>query len=458
VSESSGFPERFLWGAATSAYQVEGSPLADGAGPSIWHRFSHTPGRTLGGAAADVASDHYRRWREDVDLMGKLGLQAYRMSLAWSRILPAGRGRVNPAGLDFYRRLVDRLLERGITPMVTLYHWDLPAALDDRGGWLNPDVADWFAEYARVAFDALADRVPLWATLNEPWVICHDGYVSGCNAPGHVNLWEAPRVAANLLRAHAAGLECYRAGGWNGKIGLVVNLEPKEAASDSAEDREAAERADVYFNRQYLDPVFFGRWPEGLATLFGAAWPEDADRDLERIARPIDWLGINYYTRKVVRHDDAVWPDRARPVEVPHAIHTETGWETHAPSFTRALRWASERYGRLPTYVTENGAAFPDPPRATGSRVDDPQRVLYLREHLRAARAAIEAGVDLRGYFVWSLMDNLEWSSGYSKRFGIVHVDFETLARTPKASALWYREVVRTNGAAVETPLPAVPG
>ena len=453
MKEPAGFPERFLWGAATSAYQIEGSPLADGAGPSIWHRFSHTPGRTLAGARADVACDHYRRWRADVDLMKELGLRSYRLSLAWARILPEGRGRVNRAGLDFYRRLVDALLERGITPMVTLYHWDLPAALDDRGGWLNPEVAEWFGEYARVAFDALGDRVPLWATLNEPWVISHDGYVSGCNAPGHVNLWEAPRVAVNLMRAHASAVERYRAGGFDGKIGLVVNLEPKDPASESAEDREAVERADVYFNRQYLDPVLLGRWPDGLAELFGDAWPEDADRDLERIARPIDWLGINYYTRKVVRHDPSVWPDGARGVKVP-GIHMETGWEFHAPGLTRTLRWVTERYGRMPIYVTENGAALPDPPQAAGGRVDDPLRVRYLREHLLAARDAIAAGVDLRGYYVWSLMDNLEWSAGFTKRFGIVHVDFETLERTPKESAYWYREAVRTHGASIEAPLP----
>ena len=451
------FPDGFLWGVSTSAFQIEGSPLADGAGPSIWHRFSHPPGRTIAGAAADVACDHYRRWREDVELMSELGLQSYRLSLAWSRILPEGRGRVNQPGLDFYRRMIDALLDRGVTPMVTLYHWDLPAALDDRGGWLNPDSAEWFADYAGVVFEALGGLVPLWATLNEPWVICHDGYVTGCNAPGHVNLWEAPRVAANLLHAHASALERYREGGWKGKIGIVINLEPKEPASPSDEDQKATERADVYFNRQYLDPLFLGRWPDGLAEMFGEAWPKDQDRDLDRVALPIDWLGINYYTRRVVRHDDTVWPDRARGVKMPGAIYSETGWEMHAPGLTRTLIGVTERYGRMPIYVTENGAAFPDPPRLEGGRMDDPLRVRYLREHLRAAREAIGGGVDLRGYYVWSLMDNLEWSAGFTKRFGVVHVDFETLVRTPKQSALWYRDVVRTNGASIETRLGVEP-
>jgi beta-glucosidase len=448
------FPDGFLWGAASSAYQVEGSPLADGAGPGIWHRFSHTPGRTAGGPEADVACDHYRRWREDVALMKTLGLGAYRFSISWARVLPEGRGRVNAKGLDFYRRLVDALLAAGILPNATLYHWDLPAALDDRGGWLNPDVAEWFADYARVLFDALGDRVPMWATLNEPGVICHDGYVTGEIAPGHVNLWEAPRVARNLLRAHGAGVRVFRASGARGRIGIVVSLGPRDPAGASVEDAAAAQRADVYVNRQYMDPLFEGRWPEGLAELFGEAWPSDADDGLEPARERVDWLGVNYYTRKVVRDDPAAWPDRARPVRVERATHTETGWEVHPASFERCLLWVRDRVRTLPVYVTENGAAFADPPTPAHGRVDDPRRVHYLREHLRAARRAVEAGLDLRGYFVWSLMDSLEWTAGFGPRFGIVHVDYATLRRTPKASALWYREVIRTNGTSLAAPLP----
>ena len=444
-----GFPNDFLWGAATSAYQIEGSPLADGAGPSIWHRWSHTPGRTRSGAGADVACDFYRRWESDVELMAQLGLQGFRLSLSWSRLLPEGTGRVNPRGLDFYARVIDRLLERGIAPNVTLYHWDLPVALDDRGGWLNPDVAEWFAEYASVAFEAFGDRVPMWATLNEPWVVCHDGYVSGCNAPGHVNLYEAPRVAVNLMRAHGAGVDAFRASGAKGRIGLVVNLAPIDPASDAPEDVEAAARCDTYFNRQYLDPALKGRWPERLPAIYGDAWPAHADRDLKRIAQPIDWVGINYYTRRVVAHDPAGWPDGIRSVLPKGALATETGWEVHAPSFTRIVNWVTERYGRLPLYVTENGAAFADPPAATNGRVDDPLRVEYLRTHLDALKDAIAAGADVRGYYVWSLLDNLEWSSGFTKRFGIVHVNFETLERTVKASGEWYRDAIRGAGAPV---------
>lgn len=446
------FPDGFVWGAATSAYQIEGSPLADGAGPSIWHRFSHTPGRTVSGAGADVACDHYRRWESDIELMRELGLQSYRLSLSWSRILPEGRGRVNPAGLDFYARLIDRLLAVGIMPNVTLYHWDLPAALDDHGGWLSPDSPRWFADYAEVCFRALADRVPMWSTLNEPWVIAHDGYVLGGNAPGHRNLFEAPRVSHHLLLAHAAGVERYRAIGRH-KIGLVVNLEPKDPATPSAEDVAATRRAHVYFNEQYLDPVFFGRYPEELPALFGEGWPAPETEEVARIAQPIDFLGINYYTRKVERNDPELWPTRARGVRVPGAIYTETDWEMHPASLTRVLLWVRERYGDVPLYITENGAAIADPPTAEGGVLDDPLRVRYLHEHLRACREAMRRGVDLRGYYAWSLMDNLEWSSGFSKRFGLIHVNFDTQQRTIKRSGHWYREVIRSNGAVLEEPV-----
>jgi len=445
MSDRRKFPGEFLWGAATSAYQVEGAPLADGAGPSIWHRFSHTPGRIRTGETADVACDHYHRWAEDVDLMRDLGLKSYRFSLSWSRILPEGRGQVNPRGLDFYSRLIDRLLEASIVPMVTLFHWDLPAALDDRGGWLNPDIRYWFADYARVAFEALADRVPLWATINEPWVIAHDGYWTGCNAPGHRNAFELPRVAHHVLCAHAAAVQVYRTH-WKKQIGLVVNLEPKYPISSMAVDAAAVERADVYFNQQYLDPVFLGRYPAGLPALFGDAWPEHSSEDLDFIAQPIDFLGVNYYTRKVVRHDDGVWPDRAGPVSVSGATYTETDWEIYPEGLTRVLLWIRDRYGDVPLFVTENGAAIADPAPGADGMIHDAVRVAYLREHVDAMHDAMRQGVDVRGYYVWSLLDNFEWGGGFSKRFGIVHVDFETLRRSPKASALFYLDLIRAQG------------
>jgi beta-glucosidase len=442
------FPDAFLWGAATAAYQVEGSPLADGAGPSIWHRFAHSPGRVKDGDTGDAACDHYRRWGEDVRLMRELGLSAYRFSVSWSRVLPRGKGAVNDKGLDFYRRLVDGLLAHGIQPLITLYHWDLPAALDDRGGWLNPDVAEWFADYARVLFRALDDRVEMWTTLNEPWVVTDGGYLHGALAPGHRNLFEAPIASHNLMRAHAAAVAAYRAEGRH-RIGLVVNIEPKVAATDRPEDLAATARADAYMNRQYLDPVFFGRYPDELREIFGDAWPEISEEDLQRIRRPVDFLGVNYYTRTVTRHDPTALPVRAgRVVQRRHA-YTETDWEVYPQGLTDTLVWIRERYGDVPLYVTENGAAFYDPPVALADPHPDPLRVAYLRDHLRAAHQAIERGVDLRGYFVWSLLDNFEWSLGYAKRFGIVHVDFATQKRTRKQSARFYAEVIRTQGGAL---------
>jgi len=438
------FPQGFLWGSATSAYQIEGSPLADGAGPSIWHRFVRTPGMVKDGDTGDVACDHYRRYRDDVALMRSLGLKAYRFSIAWARVLPEGKGRVNAAGLDFYDRLVDTLLENGIEPLATLYHWDLPAALDDRGGWLNPDIAGWFAEYASVVYRKLDGRVKKWATLNEPWVVTDGGYLHGALAPGHRNRFEAPIASHNLMRAHGAAVKAYRAEGKH-QIGLVVNLEPKYPASDSAEDRAAVRRADAYMNRQYLDPVFKGAYPAELEEIFGEAWPTWPAEDFSLIRQPIDFLGVNYYTRNVTRHDANSWPLRASPVRQ-NATYTETGWEVFAQGLTDTLTWVRDRYGNPPVYITENGSAFYDPPEVEGETLDDPLRVDYMRKHLCAVHAAIAQGCDIRGYMAWSLLDNLEWSLGFSKRFGIVHVDFATQKRTPKASARLYADVVASNG------------
>jgi beta-glucosidase len=448
VSGGLRFPEGFLWGAATSAYQIEGSPLADGAGPSNWHRFSRTPGNTRGGHTGDVACDHYRRWAEDVALLGEMGVGAYRFSIAWARVFPEGTGRVNRAGIDFYARLVDALLARGIAPVPTLYHWDLPAALDDRGGWANPDVAEWFAEYAEEMFRVLGDRVETWTTINEPWVVMHAGHLTGDHAPGHRSLYEAPRVTHNLLRAHAGAVRAFRAEA-RGRIGLVVNLEPKYAATDAPADVAARARAEAYMNRQYLDPVFLGRYPDELRAMFGDAWPERADREAAALAEPIDFLGINYYTRAVVRDDPSAPPVCEGRVPQERHAHTEMGWEVHAPALTDVLVWVKERYGDVPLYVTENGAAFYDPPTADGDVVEDPLRTAYLRDHLRAAHEAIRRGVDLRGYFAWSLLDNFEWSEGYAKRFGLVHVDFQTQKRTPKRSFRFYADVVRSHGEAL---------
>lgn len=440
-----GFPRNFLWGAATSAYQIEGSPLADGAGPSNWHLFSHTAGRTENGETGDTACDHYRLWRSDIALMRDLGLQAYRFSIAWSRILPRGTGAVNASGLDFYERLVDGLLAAGIQPLPTLYHWDLPAALDERGGWRNRDSADWFAEFAAAVFRRLGDRVRRWATLNEPWVVVDAGYVHGTHAPGLQDLAAAPHATHNLLRAHGQAVRCFRAQG-RGEIGIVVNLEPKDPASGSPADLAAVRRADAYMNRQYLDPLLRGAYPAEMAEIFGDRWPDFPAEDFALIGEPIDFLGLNYYTRTVNRHDPQAAPVAAAPVRQAGAVYTELDWEVHPQSLRRVLLWLKERYGNLPIYITENGAAFADPEPGQGGRVADSARVDYLRRHLLAVREAIASGVDVRGYFAWSLLDNFEWACGYGKRFGLVQVDFTTQRRTPKDSARFYREVILTNG------------
>ena len=441
------FPRDFLWGCATSSHQIEGSTTADGAGESIWDRFARTPGRIANGDSGAVTTDHYRRMREDVALMRDLGLNAYRFSIAWGRVLPEGRGRVNAAGLGFYERLVDALLAAGITPMATLYHWDLPAALDDRGGWLNPDIAHWFADYTAVCIKALDDRVPLWATINEPWVVADGGYMHGVLAPGHRSLDEAAIAAHQLLRAHAHGVQAYRSLGRN-KIGLVVNIEPKHLPPDPNDaDRHAQKLAHAYMNRQYLDPALHGRYPDELREIFGASWPDWPAAEVEALKVPIDFLGLNYYTRSVVRHDPQGWPVAARSARQVGAIYTETGWEVHPPSLTETLLWLHEHYGGLPLYVTENGAAFYDPPAAIDGRIDDPLRMHYLQTHTAAVGEAIARGADVRGYLAWSLLDNLEWAHGFGKRFGLVHVDFATLKRTPKASARWYAQFIATQRA-----------
>lgn len=439
------FPENFLWGAATAAYQIEGSPLADGAGPSIWQRFAHTPGMTENGDTGDVACDHYRRYADDVAMMKGMGMQAYRFSTAWARIFPEGTGQVNAAGLDHYDRLVDALCEAGIAPLVTLYHWDMPAALDDRGGWLNPDSANWFADYAMAMARRLDDRVYSWTTLNEPWVVTDGGYLHGALAPGHRSPYECVIASHNLMRAHGAAVQALRTVTAK-PVGLVVNIEPKYPASDNAADVAATARAEAYMNRQYLDPIFHKRYPAQMAEIFGDAWQTWPTEDFDLIAQPIDFLGINYYTRNVVRDAPDVWPQRVAPVTQDHATYTTTGWEVYAQGLTDTLLWVKANYGAIPLYVTENGSAFYDPPKLPENGiVSDPLRVDYLSKHLKAVHAAIDQGVDVRGYMAWSLMDNLEWSLGYSRRFGIVHVDFETQVRTLKDSARFYAQVIAAN-------------
>jgi beta-glucosidase len=440
------FPPNFLWGVATSSYQIEGSVNEGGRGESIWDRFSRSPGKVLNGDTGDVACDHYHRWPEDVELMAELGVKAYRFSIAWPRIFPDGGTDLNRAGLDYYERLVDALLQRGIAPCPTLYHWDLPQALQERGGWTNRDVVDRFAHYAETMFRALGDRVRLWMTHNEPWVASFLGHFEGKHAPGMTDLQAALRAAHHILLSHGDAVHAFRTTRGHGAIGIVLDLHPIRAVSDSEADRRAARAADGYRNRWFLDPVLRGRYPDDLGPTwdrFGAGVDFVEAGDLERISAPIDFLGVNYYFPERIRAARAGlgWSVAEREPATPT---TAMGWEVDPSGLAALLLRLRDDYGPMPVYVTENGASFAD--ELTAGAVHDPERIDYLRRHFGAAHDALVAGVDLRGYFVWSLLDNFEWSFGYSQRFGIVYVDYGTLERIPKDSYHFYREVIATNG------------
>ncbi|MCL6432125.1 MAG: beta-glucosidase [Anaerolineae bacterium] len=441
------FPNGFVWGAATASYQIEGAANEDGRGESIWDRFSHTPGNVLNGDTGDVADDHYHRWPQDIALMQSLGLKAYRFSIAWPRIIPDGIGAVNAAGLDFYDRLVDGLLAAGIEPFVTLYHWDLPQALQDRGGWPNRDSVAWFADYVAVVSRRLSDRVRYWITHNEPWVVAFAGHLMGVHAPGIRDPKAALQAAHHLLLSHGQAVSILRRNG-NGatRVGITLNLNWVDPASDQPADIEAARRQDGYVNRLFLDPVFKGSYPSDFMELCGDLAPRIEEGDLQQISAPIDFLGVNYYSRSVVADDPNIPILRARAVLPPEAEYTEMGWEVYPEGLYRLLRRLHEDYAPAAIYITENGAAFAD--RVEDGRVHDERRVAYLREHFVAAWRAIQQGVPLRGYFVWSLLDNFEWAYGYSKRFGIVYVDYATQERILKDSALFYRDVIAANGLA----------
>lgn len=439
----------FLWGAATAAYQIEGAANAGGRGASIWDVFTHTPGKTSKGDTGDIACDHYHRWREDVSLMRDLRLGAYRFSIAWPRVMPLGRGRVNAAGLDFYERLVDALRGANIEPMVTLYHWDLPAALQDQsGGWEHPDSPNWFCDYARVVLDRLADRVHYWITLNEPWCSVDGGYFSGEHAPGIQDRPLGYRVGHNLLRAHAYAVAAYRAHRHGrGRISFALNTSYSEPASDSPTDRDAAQRAMLDFAGWFADPAWFGDYPALLRDRLGALLPAFTTEDSRLLRRSMDFLALNYYFGDIVRHAPGQGAMEYSRQYDPTAARTEMGWPVTPDLLRKLLHWLSRRYQGLPVYITENGAAMPDRADLDGY-VEDADRIGYLRDHLNAVEQARAEGVDVRGYFVWSLMDNLEWSHGFSKRFGLIGVDRGTLKRTIKASGRWYAAFVEAAGAA----------
>jgi beta-glucosidase len=444
------FPADFLWGAATAAYQIEGGVAEGGRGSSIWDTFSHTPGRVDAGDTGDVAGDHYHRWREDVALMADLGLKSYRFSVAWPRVQPDGTGAPNQEGLDFYSRLVDELRSHDIEPWVTLYHWDLPQPLEDAGGWPARDTAARFADYAGLVHRALGDRVPFWTTMNEPWVSAFLGYGSGVHAPGGTDPRSAIRASHHLLLGHGLAVQAIRSAAPAAELGITLNLYAMSPATDSAADVDAARRIDGLQNRWFLDPLLDGRYPEDVLADLGDIVEPDLVQggDLAVISQPLDVLGINYYTRHTVRGGaaPAAGPSAFPGSEQVEFVHggrpvTDMGWEVDPSGLVEVLSRVHQQAGALPLYVTENGSAYPD--EVSDGAVHDVERTAYLSSHLQAGHQAIEAGVPLRGYFVWSLMDNFEWSFGYSKRFGIVHVDYETQVRTPKDSAHFYAAVLR---------------
>lgn len=448
-TRASDFPPDFLWGVATAAYQIEGAWSEGGRGPSIWDTFSHTPGKTLNGDNGDVAVDHYHQFEEDVALMADLGVGAYRFSVSWSRLVPDGTGEVNPEGVDFYRRLCTALLEHGITPAATLYHWDLPQALQERGGWLNPDSVEWFAEYARVGKDRLGDLVQLWSTLNEPWCSAFLGHSAGEHAPGMEDPGSAFVAAHHLMLAHHAAIGAMRETNPrdDDQLGIVLNLIPAWPADDSAESQAVADGVDAIQNRLFLGAVFDGAYPDEVLRYherWGVADRIDLDR-LKTAVEPVDYLGINYYNVNHVRHAPGAgympaWPgpDHVAMARPPGEL-TEMGWGVEPEGLTWMLERVATTLGDLPLIIMENGAAYPDSVSGNGI-IADPKRTEYIQSHIDAIRDARDRGVNVAGYFLWSLLDNFEWARGYSKHFGIVYVDRSTMRRTVKASGHWYKE------------------
>lgn len=431
------FPKSFLFGAATSSYQIEGSPLADGAVPSIWHTFSHTPGNTAFGQTGDHACNHYRHWKADVGLMKELGLQAYRFSISWSRIVTDSQGTVNEAGLSFYEKLIEELLEAGILPFVTLYHWDLPQYLQDLGGWANPQIVDHFRYYTEVLGQRLGDRVNDWITLNEPWVFLNHGFISGEHAPGAKDPETARLAFKHIVEAQAAAYHALKNMDASASVGPACNFTWYTPANDSPADQAAARRLFDYENRLFTDTWLHGNLPEIYHTVFQTSESPWTSQELEAIRHTPDFIGINYYTRRVVTHHEK---NRLRASTNPsNRSVTDMGWEIYPQGLTKMLLWLQKQYN-LPMFITENGCACSD--SAGGNNLADEMRIDYFKHHLQACHRALRGGVDLRGYFAWSLLDNFEWAWGYTKRFGLIHVDFESDRRTFKKSGHYYRDVI----------------
>ncbi|MDG2497472.1 MAG: GH1 family beta-glucosidase [Aquiluna sp.] len=455
------FPADFLWGSATSSYQIEGAATTDGRGKSIWDVFCETPGKVINADSGAVAIDHYNRYEQDVDVMSSLGLQAYRFSIAWPRIMPNGTGKIEKRGLDFYDRLVDKLLEKGIMPLATLYHWDLPAELEDKGGWTNRDSASWFADYAAVVHEALQDRVKMWATLNEPWVSAFLGYGIGIHAPGIKDPAKAFQAAHHLLLGHGKAIEVMRSQSSDSSLGIVLNMAPvylEGTAPAGHPAHEAIELQDAILNKLWMNTLLKGQYPKTLINLGPVITDSIHEGDLAEISRPIDWMGVNYYQDSRSVPDDSAGggvmdstgngalpgSKGVKPAPLVGEV-TDFGWSTTPDGLRRLLVDMRDSYENLPpVYITENGAAYDDP--IVDGKINDTRRIKFINEHLKAVHQAIEQGVDVRGYMHWSLFDNFEWAEGYRQRFGLVHVDFETQVRLPRESSWHYARIISNNG------------
>jgi beta-glucosidase len=436
MTTSKHFPADFTWGLATSAFQIEGGASADGKGPSIWDTFCRNPANITDASNGDVACDHYHRYRDDVALMASTGVDAYRFSMAWSRVQPAGKGAWNERGFDFYARLLDALHEKGITPHLTLYHWDLPQGLQDDGGWLSRDTAKRFADYAHEVSRRFGNQIAAIATHNEPWCSANLGYGNAQFAPGVADPKSAIQVSHHLLLSHGLAIQAMRAAGSSARLGIVLNQWTADPATDSQADRELAEFEYARSVQWFMDPIFKGRYPELALRKHGANAPLVHAGDFDAIGQPLDFLGVNYYFRAFCSAED---PPRQPE---PKLGVTDMGWEIYPQGLSELLLKLKGEYELPPIYITENGMARTD--RLENGQVSDPERIEFVQRHLAALQDAMAQGVDVRGYFYWSLLDNFEWNSGYTKRFGMVHVDYETQQRTPKASAQWYRDFIAT--------------
>ncbi|RKX55208.1 MAG: beta-glucosidase [Thermotoga sp.] len=437
------FPEDFLWGASTSAFQIEGSPFANGAGQSIWYRYAHTPGNILNGDTPDIACDHYNRWKEDISLMKKLGLRGYRFSISWPRIYPEGRGKINEAALDFYDHLIDELLNANIEPVVMLYHWDLPGALQDVGGWTNDDIVKWYEEYANTLFKKFSDRVKKWLTFDEPLSFVAGGYLTGEMPPGLKDIYATGHAMQNVLLAHANTVKLYHNEYYNGKIGITIGIKPIYPASNSSADKKAVKRVS-FINQLFLDPIFFGKYPKDAKKYFNDDELASilCGNDFVKVKCPMDFLAVNYFSRGVVKNDPRIPILGASEVKT-DAQYTETNWEVYPEGIYDVLKWVHERYNPREIYITSNGSAFTD--KVERESVHDKNRLEYLKAHIIQTHRAIQEGINLRGYFVWSLMDNFELKSGYSKRFGLIYVDYPTQKRIIKDSGKWYAKTISNN-------------